>query len=202
MISFAIYVRKLINASLNNGPLQSFRSQNASKLSLWNLTENIGGTQQAEPCLIYFTYISQWKSIRIEGHATQMRGKSSKLSSSGFRRSHYAFNIMLRNGYLEIRTDEDLDTFSFSVSKSCLRKIRDFKHMFRISVCMPFSLVKRAAALPLTRLWHIWKSQIHLRCIHKPLWWSTYPVSRYIEDTSQHLACAMLMTRKTKISNV
>lgn len=144
---------------------------------------------------IFYTYISQGKSIRIEGHAMQLRGKclSSKLSSSGFRRSHYAFNIMLRNGYLEIRTDEDLDMFSFSVSKSCLGRMWDFEHMFRISACVPFSLVKRAAALPLTRLWHIWKSQVCLLCIHKPFWWSTYLVSWHWRHTTD-LGCAMLMT--------
>lgn len=152
--------------------------------------------QQAEPCLMYFTYISQWKSVRVEGHAMQLRGKclSSKLSS-GFR-SHYTFNIMLTNSYLEIRTDEDLDMFSFSVLKSCLGKIWGFEHTFRISLCMSFSFVKRVAALPLTRLWHIWKSQICLLCVHKPFWWSTYPVSWHIKDTPQHPGCVMLMTWK------
>lgn len=104
---------------------------------------------------------------------------------------------MLRNGCLESRTDEDLDTFSFSVWKSCLGKIWDFEHMFRMSVCMPFSLVKKAAALPLTRLWYIWKSQISLLCTHKPFWRSTYPVSWHTEETSQHPAYAVLMIWKT-----
>lgn len=76
---------------------------------------------------------------------------SSKLSSSGFK-SHLAFNIILRNGELELRTDEDLDLVSFFVWKSCLCKICDLKRMFRMSVCMPFSLDKRAAALLLTKL--------------------------------------------------
>lgn len=64
--------------------------------------------------------------------------------------------------------------------------------MFRISVWMPFSLGKRTAALPLTRLWHIWKS--HIVGLVK------YIAGELIQW--RHVRTPRLMTWKTKISHM
>lgn len=192
MISFAIYIRELINASLNNGPLQSRRIQNAS---LWNVADNISVTQLEEPCL---TYISQWKSIRV-GHATHVRGKclSSKCSSSGCRSSHSAFNITLSYGYLGIRTGEDPDMLSFSVSKSCLGKIWNFYIV--LSACSSGFLEELLLYFCLGC--GTSENPRYVCCADMSHFGEVCTQWADTSKTPQHLGCPMLMTWKTKISN-